>query len=54
MHDHMTQKIDEGKKNANYDDSSSDSESSKEATKTPTQKRNFQQIDSDNSDEEDS
>jgi hypothetical protein len=35
----------------NYDDSSSDSESSKEATKTPMRKRN---CDSVNSDEEDS
>jgi hypothetical protein len=50
----MTQKIDECKKNleiANYDDSSSDSESLKEATKTPMRKR---KCDSDDSDEEDS
>jgi hypothetical protein len=54
MHDHMTQNIDEGKKNlmiADYDNSSSDSESLKEATKTPTKKH--QQIDSVDSDEED-
>ena len=54
MHDHMTWKIDECKKNlkiADYDDSCSNSESLKEATKTPMKKR---KLDSDNSDEEDS
>jgi hypothetical protein len=54
MHNHMTRKIDEHKKNleiANNDDSSSDSESLKEATKTPMRKRKH---DSDKSDEEDS
>jgi hypothetical protein len=57
MHNHMTRRIDEGKKNLkifDYEDSSSDSESLKEATKTPTHKRKHQQIDLDNSDEEDS
>jgi hypothetical protein len=54
MHNHMTQKIDECKKNleiADYEISSSNSESLKEATKTPMRKR---KRDSDNSDEEDS
>ncbi len=54
MHNHMTQKIDERKTNleiANYDNSSSNSESSKKATKTPMRKRKH---DSDYSDEEDS
>ncbi len=57
MQDHMTQKIDENKKNleiADYDDSSSYSELSKEATKTPMKKSKRQQNDSNNSDEEDS
>jgi hypothetical protein len=55
MHDHTTQKIDERKKNlkiANYDNASSNSESWEEATKTHTQKRKHQQIDSNDSDEE--
>jgi hypothetical protein len=50
----MTQKINECKKNleiANYDHSSSNSESSKEAIKTPMRKRKH---DSDDSVEEDS
>jgi hypothetical protein len=53
MHDHMTQKIDERKENleiANYDNSTSNSELSKEATKTPLRRR---KCDSDDSDEED-
>jgi hypothetical protein len=57
MNNHMIQKIDERKKNfkiANYDDSCSNSESLKEATKTPIKKRKHQQIDLDDSDEEDS
>ena len=54
MYNHITQKIDEHKKNlnfANYDDSYSNSESSKEAIKTPMRKRKH---DSDDSVEEDS
>ncbi len=50
MHDHMTQKIDEHKKNleiANNDNSSSDSELLKEATKTPMRKRKRDSDDSD-------
>ncbi len=57
MHNHMTQKIDEHKKNlkiANYDNTSSDSELLKEATKIPMKKRKRQQIDSNNCYEEDS
>ncbi len=54
MHNYMTQKIDECKKNLeidDYDNSSSDSESLKEATNIPIRKR---KRDSDYSDEEDS
>jgi hypothetical protein len=43
----MTQKIGEGKKNfniANYDNYSSNSASSKEATKTPTKKESFNRL----------
>ncbi len=57
MQYHMTQNIDECKKNlkiAHYDDSSSNSEPLKEATKTPKQKWQRQQINSNNSNEEDS
>jgi hypothetical protein len=47
MHNHMTQKIDERKKNlkiSNYDNSCSNSESLKEATKTPMKKESVSRL----------